>query len=285
MYEPAAQSLADLGRGLAQQFTHHDESALICYGRATQSLERLPTHVPQAQQRFREELGQYLQQLQAKLHQKLFAVVTPDDKPEGMAADSAEAAEEAHTAPPPDTAVSPEPEPEPETAVADVPPPLVGLPNQPHTPAPLPPWTNLSHDPMPIEGHKKMDDAYRWYQVERRRNDSFMPQIQLNDWVLVHLRPSDTDLAPSEGRPIVTVCESASGGSIYLKPHALEGTNARQRIYLRPLTTPVGKFVRDPATGQIYFPATEEDITDLARLIGVVVGLWRTAPQVVQDTL
>src|SRR5690606_38618653 len=141
------------------------------YGRASQSLERLPSYLAGNQQQFREQLGDYVQQLQAALRQKLFR---SEPELEESFADETEPAPASETSPTSSgaantgatTATAVEPPP------IEVPAPLVTMASQS---GPPPPRTNLAADPMPIEGHQKIDDAYQWYQVETRGNDELMP--------------------------------------------------------------------------------------------------------------
>jgi hypothetical protein len=146
---------------------------------------------------------------------------------------------------------------------------------------PQPPRTNLSDDPMPVDGHAKADGRYRWYLVENRQADQLMPQIRPNDWLLVFTEPDQSDLSPTDDQPIVVVCQSTSGGTIHLRPHPSEQISHRYRIYLRELTTKIGPFVRNQGTGEIFFPPAGQEFADLTKIIGIVVGLWRPTSQVI----
>ncbi len=283
VHEPASQSLAHLGRGYAQDITLHYEAAMINFAKAWQGLGRVRLAPPSDRQDFfRKKIEQYIHEAQERLRQRMHA------QPAGTTAqDNAFKAENDMITGPAEHENTTPPESE-YTAER----------------APQPPRTNLSDDPMPIDGHQKVDGRYRWYIVEKRLADGDIPQIQQNDWLLVFMQPDQTDLAPTEEQPLVVVCQSESGGTIHLRPHPSEQTSQRHRIYLRELTIKTGPFVRNQETGDIFFPPAEqefmgtfarnqatgemsipaagqEEFVDLTKIIGIVVGLWRPTSQMV----
>ncbi|NJN54297.1 MAG: hypothetical protein HC804_05780 [Anaerolineae bacterium] len=134
----------------------------------------------------------------------------------------------------------------------------------------------MSDDPMPLDGHVKVDGRYRWYLVEQRQADNYITHIQSQDWLLVSMQPDQSDLAHVEERPIVIVCQSRSGSTIHLRPHPSEKVTQGHRIYLREQRDENWSFVRNADTGEVFLtPEGRPDVVDLEKIIGIVVGLWR----------
>lgn len=267
--EPGASSLAHLGQGFTQEFVHHDEAAMISYGKAWRDLRHMPVTAPNLFH-FRERIEQCLEEAQETLREKMDSQPAAES-PTGTAQADGDGTESEVETTTPESEVPPdssEQQPEPAGEVA-----------------PPPPRSNLADDPMPIDGHEKVDGRYRWYLVEGRQADDLMPQIHPNDWLLVAMQPDQSDLSPTEEQPIVIVCQSESGGTIHLRPHPSEQTSHRHRIYLRELKEKTGQFVRNPETGKIFFPptalSTGQGVVDLTEIIGIVVGLWRPTSQMV----
>lgn len=263
--EPGASSLAHLGQGFAQEFVHHDEAAMICYGKAWRDLRHMPVTAPNLFH-FRERIEQCLEEAQEALREKMDS--QPAAEPAAQTAQAADRHAQTEAEPPP-------PQDSEETSESSEGP----------QETPPPPRTNLSDDPMPVDGHEKVDGRYRWYLVEGRQTDDLMPQIHPNDWLLVAMQPDQSDLSPTEEQPIVIVCQSESGGTIHLRPHPSEQTSHRHRIYLRELKEQTGQFIRNPETGKIFFPSTAlsagQGVVDLTEIIGIVVGLWRPTSQMI----
>ncbi len=257
----ADMSLSLLGRGFAQGLGDHDEAAMVSFGKARRYLERMsqPTSV---QMNFYARIQPCLREAQeffsAKMRQRPPAEVEPGQ---------VEPAPEAESQPgPADEA----------TTAAEAPQ------DSDESYEPPPPRTNLSDDPLPIDGHVKVDGRYRWYLVERRQTDGFIPQIHSQDWLLVFMQPDQSDLAHTEEQPIVIVCQSGSGSTIHLRPHPSEQVTQGYRIYLRESRGEGWSFKRNPETGEIFLtPEGREDVVDLEKIIGIVVGLWRPAKQMV----
>lgn len=258
----ADMSLSLLGRGFAQGLAHHYEAAMVSFGKVGRYLERLaqPTSV---QMNFYAKMQECLREAQ-----ETFSEMMRQQPP-------AESALE-HAEPQPDEAAASTAPEEPETA--DETAAETGEKQEPP-----PPRTNLSDDPLPVDGHMKVDGRYRWYLVERRQADDFIPQIQSQDWLLVFTQPDQTDLTHHDEQPIVIVCQSQTGGTILLRPHPSEQMAHGRRIYLREWPGESWSFVRHPETQEIFLtPADGHDVVDLEKLIGIVVGLWRPAAQMVR---
>ncbi len=144
-----------------------------------------------------------------------------------------------------------------------------------------PPYSNMSSRQIPFAGHGIVDNRYRWYLVEQRQTDDFIPQIHSQDWLLVFMQPDQSDLAHTEEQPIVIVCQSDSESTIHLRPHPSEQVT-HYPIYLRESRGESWSFERNQTTGEIFLtPEGREDVVDLEKIIGIVVGLWRPAKQMV----
>ncbi len=255
--------LSSLGRGFAQGLACRYEAAMVSFGKAGRYLERLsqPTSV---HMNFYARMQECLRQAQ-----ETYSVLMRQHVPAESAPDQEEPSSDERTFP-----TLPE-----EPVAADEPAPEIGV-----TQEPPPPRTNLSDDPLPIDGHVKIDGRYRWYLVERRLTDGFIPQIQSQDWLLVFMQPDQSDLTHTEEQPLVIVCQSNSGSTIHLRPHPSEQIGQGYRIYLRESRGESWSFVRNPETGEVFLtPEGREDVVNLEKIIGIVVGLWRPAKQMVDD--
>jgi len=285
--ETASLSLAHLGCGFAQHMTFQFEAAMASYNKSWQNLGRVRFTTPSYQlEKFRTKIEKYLGEAQTELRNRM--------RPQPASESDAEEAEETVAEETPSDPPSPEPTPDTPTVVE--PPPTGPPPTEPEVAAsmaeepepaaestvvvPPPTWVNLSHDPMPIDGHRKEDGRYRWYEVEKRMTDEFMPQIHAGDWLLVFTKPEESDLAPTADEPVVIVSESESGSTIRLKPHPSDA-QAHGRIFLRSLTEELGSFSRDTETGEVQ-SLFEQVLRDF-NILGVVIGLWRPTAQVVTD--
>lgn len=263
VHEPGGSSVAQMGRGYAQQLVHQYEEAMISFGKASRELSKASQDV---RFDFCEKMEKYLDEARGILIEKMHPLPDIDTEPpesetlgefptsdiqESEAVEvQAEPLEEGHLY-------------EDDGTEVDVPPPRL---------------SNLSDDPMPIDGHSKEDDSYRWYVVEERMSDNFMPQFHAGDWLLVHMEPEQSDVAPTPGEPVVIVSETESGSTIHLKPHASE-SNAHGRIYLRTVTAQEGAFYRDTETGEVQ-PQFERVVQEFD-ILGVVIGLWRPTAKVI----
>ncbi|MCL4264337.1 MAG: hypothetical protein KJ069_14030 [Anaerolineae bacterium] len=259
-------SLSLLGRGYAEGLAHHYEAALVSFGKVGRYFDRLPQQ-PSIQMNFYVKLQRYLREAQELCSQKMRQ--RPIEVPEesGQLREGNGFEEESQHTPPEETTTADEPAQE-----------------SGETHEPPPPRTNLSDDPLPIDGHVKVDGRYRWYLVERRQTDDFIPQIHSQDWLLVFMQPDQSDLTHTEEQPIVIVCQSVSGSTIHLRPHPSEQIGQGYRIYLRESRGESWSFVRNPETGEVFLtPEGREDVVNLEKIIGIVVGLWRPAKQMVDD--
>lgn len=256
-------ALALFGRGYAQEISHHHEAAMISYAKTRRYLERMPLNTD-TQATFHGLMESYLREAQQTLRDKMRHLSVseveqgpPEDEANEGVVPVAEAVDDRHGEYREDT-------------------------GQP--PIPQPPRTNLSDDPLPLDGHEKVDGRYRWYLVEQRQLDGFIPQIQSQDWLLVFTQPDQSDLAYRGEQPIVIVCQSESSSTIMLRPHPSEQMAHGRRIYLREWPGESWSFVRHPDSGEIFLtPADGQDVVDLEKLIGIVIGLWRPSAQVVRE--
>ncbi|HRQ40191.1 MAG TPA: hypothetical protein PLD25_19955 [Chloroflexota bacterium] len=259
----ADMSLSLLGRGFAQGLADHEEAAMVSFGKAGRYLERLPQPTS-VQMNFYAKMRPCLREAQEWFSEKMRQRPSAEVEP-GQTEATTEA--ESPSAPPEETATVLEP-------------PVDSGENY----EPPPPRTNLSDDPLPIDGHVKLDGRYRWYLVERRQTDGFIPQIHSQDWLLVFMQPDQSDLAHTEEQPIVIVCQSDSGSTIHLRPHPSEQVRQGYRIYLRESRGESWSFMRNQETGEVFLtPEGREDVVNLEKIIGIVVGLWRPAKQMVDD--
>lgn len=140
-----------------------------------------------------------------------------------------------------------------------------------------PPIDNMmrEREPMPVEGHVKVEQQYHWYEVERHSAPELMPFVRPGDWLLVYEIP-EVELVRRLADPsLVIVYESGNDGTIQLKPQR-PGTRplAGQRIHLQHITLQTGPFVIE--NGQAIFRKEAEPVAiDLADILGIVVGFWR----------
>jgi len=268
--EPASLCLAYLACGFAQHMTFHYESAMSSYRKAWQNLDRIRFTPPSNRSGlFREKIEKYLTDAQAELRRRMWPDPGSEEDPEQPPTEepSPPEAEEEQTEAAPEEIKEDETGEQGETPVSE-------------EKIPLPRWSNLSDDPMPIDGHTKQDGRYRWYEVEKRLEDDFIPQIHLGDWLLVYTEPEQSDLSPTNEEPVVIVSEKESDSTIRLKSHPSD-QNGPRRIYLQTVTVEEGPFNRDIETGEVR-PQFERVLRDL-NILGVVVGLWRPTAQVVNQ--
>ncbi len=138
-----------------------------------------------------------------------------------------------------------------------------------------PPISNLSGEPMPIEGHVRVERQYHWYEVEEQTTPELLPQVQPGDWLLVYTQPEADVAALPENQPITIVYESEEDSAIVLKPHQTPTRpSPGQRIHLQKLTVQTGPFVIE-GDSAIFTREEEQIAIDLSEILGVVVGFWR----------
>jgi hypothetical protein len=254
VHEPAGLSLTYLGCGYAQELAHHQEAALISYAKAWQGLARL-RHLPTGNYgRFYAQIEQCIRTAQEGLRDQMHQ--PPEPATPATQTPPVTINEEEVTAATPAPTV---------TAVSSVP--------MPHS--------NLQDDPIPVDGHTKQDGRYRWYMVEQRLPDNVIPHIQPKDWLLVLIRPNDSDLALTDEQPTMIVYQSESDSSIHLRPHPSEQVGHGRRICLHEVTRQTGSFTRDQATSEVLFTPAAPGHINLPHFIGIVVGLWRPAERVI----
>jgi hypothetical protein len=235
--KPETNALAYLAEAHAQHLGYHHEQAMQNLQRAHHTLPRLrfTTHNP-----FTQELTHHIHTLIQIVRHALHPeeIPTPNDQTQST---------------PPDDQTT--------------------APHQDEEPTPGMPINNLSsYLPTPLPGHLLIDPLYRWYQVHRSVS-RFMPDIHDNDWILVYMKPEPpSDQLGTNQKILIMYDEDLQiEDTILLKPRS---TEQAYRIYFTNLKRDSGNFINDMETGNVTFWPTQT-LLDPAKLLGIVIGLWR----------
>ncbi len=131
--------------------------------------------------------------------------------------------------------------------------------------------------PGPIPEHPSQNGNLKWYKVDRRRVDGFLPQIESDAWVLVRQTVEKQAIVPNE---LIVVNEINLNSSIWLIDNSAE-KQRQPRIALARMVTPKSPFRRDPVTGVVEFgsqiqisPGRPNVIINVENILGVVLGMW-----------
>lgn len=269
--QSAAVSLTHLARAVALLQAGHYESAMVSVGRVASWLERARLVKPiVGWHDFEKQVLAYVAELQAELRQQMeVASETDDDESEAGDAEAEDAApaEEAAAA----QHQAPVPEPDPEAVTR----PDGEIVTRSDTPLPISNMGHAASSPIPVPGHRLLEDRYEWYLVEVRPPSEFMPEIHPGDWLLVDLRPRLTEDVQDTEQPILIVKKEEIDGTIRVRP--LDPKDKFQRIYLVMLAdSPTGSFWVDETTGTVTLSSDMAAIgVNRTEILGVVVGFWR----------
>ncbi|MAT96756.1 MAG: hypothetical protein CL608_06400 [Anaerolineaceae bacterium] len=269
--QSAAVALTHLARALALRQAGHYESAMVSAGRVAGWLERARLAKPiLGWHDFERQVLEYVAELQAELRELMeHASETAEDETETEEPGTEDVGTVKEEPAAQHQAPVPEPDPEAETR------PDGGVVTRTDTPLPISNMDRAASSPIPVPGHRLLEDRYDWYLVEVRPPSDFMHEIHPGDWLLVDMQPKLTkDLQDTE-QPILIVKKEEIDGTIRVRP--LDPREKFQRIYLVTLAdSPTGSFWRDEETGTVSFSNEMAKIgVNRAEILGVVVGFWR----------
>ncbi len=256
----AGECLALYGQAKAMQVVYQLERAAILVNRAERKTRRLEMSPPSAEHAlFAEELLAAIAQTQKELDEQLRpaqpAPAEPATAETAPAADEAADSAEAESVPP---AAAPS------TSGGDGPPVRPAI-------APLP-ESHLSSDPItPVDGHKKINDDYHWYQVVYRTLDDFLNEFTQNSWVLINTNVTTIE----EGEGPVALKHTYADASVQAEPRSGIG----ERICLADVQL-TGGFERSDNKVKLNVSPYHSETIDLAtgEILGSVIGIWHKAP-------
>jgi len=269
--QSAAVALTHLARAVALQQAGHYESALVSVGKVAGWLARgnLAKPIPNWRD-FEVQVENYVAELQVELRKQMETVVqTAEEESEAEEPETDEAKTAGEEATAQHHAPVPEPDPEAETR------PDGEIITGSDTPLPIVNMEDADSPPIPIPGHRLLEDRYEWYLVEVRPPSDFMHEIHPGDWLLVDLQPRLTQDLQDTEQPILIVKKEEIDGTIRVRP--LDPKAKFQRIYLVMLAdSPTGSFWVDETTGTVTLSSDMDAIgVNRTEILGVVVGFWR----------
>lgn len=139
----------------------------------------------------------------------------------------------------------------------------------------VPPQTPSS--PSPVAGHEQTNPDYVWYKVEEKLDESFLPKITTDTWVLVQQRESWHQY---EANQLVVVMKPGIDKAGIVLQRFGEEKRPFSRIYLARSQFE-GRFFRNTDTGAVQLSSQQKLISvHPPEIVGLVIGLWRAMSKV-----